>query len=333
MVKKRNRSLHSETAKISLIKARATIKKKFRELHNQRLSLDRRTNEEYKPIIEPLKKLVVTKKENENGTQQPKKEIKEEEFNFEPASVYKTAGKENNKKNVHFNKFQSEMPSIDGISVMPSDESDSDHSSFHSTKDSFEESIKSEISRGESPEFNYGLRYEDEQLLLGKSKVRVSNNNYVVDGKSFSITPGLTELLLRNNPDLEQYNNNDLKVYKQMLTHTSAHKHNFRKNAAVVRAPKNNKYKSVINKLFPMKNPPKTKPKHQLKSGGCIKKPQMDFKVVNKTKKINYTYWDDPNELVDRLQLLIASQSAGHTGHDNEIISIIEELREAKIIK
>lgn len=44
-------------------------------------------------------------------------------------------------------------------------------------------------------------------------------------------------------------------------------------------------------------------------------------------------YWDDPNELVDRLRLLIASQSAGHTGHNNEIISIIEELREANIIE
>lgn len=49
--------------------------------------------------------------------------------------------------------------------------------------------------------------------------------------------------------------------------------------------------------------------------------------------KPNYIYWDDPNELVDRLRLLMASQAAGHTNHNNEIISIIEELREAKIIK
>jgi len=47
---------------------------------------------------------------------------------------------------------------------------------------------------------------------------------------------------------------------------------------------------------------------------------------------INYVYWDDPNKLVDRLKLLVASKQAGHTGHKNEIVSIIEELREAKII-
>jgi hypothetical protein len=48
---------------------------------------------------------------------------------------------------------------------------------------------------------------------------------------------------------------------------------------------------------------------------------------------INYVYWDDPNELVERLWLLVASQTAGHWGHNNEIVSIIvEELRESGII-
>lgn len=48
--------------------------------------------------------------------------------------------------------------------------------------------------------------------------------------------------------------------------------------------------------------------------------------------KKDYVYWDDPNELVDRLRLLIASTNAGHNGHRNEIISIIEELHEKNII-
>ena len=48
--------------------------------------------------------------------------------------------------------------------------------------------------------------------------------------------------------------------------------------------------------------------------------------------KLDYVYWDDPNELVDRLRVLISSQHAGHTNHNNEIISIIGELREAGII-
>ncbi|KAG5318527.1 YMD3 protein, partial [Pseudoatta argentina] len=44
---------------------------------------------------------------------------------------------------------------------------------------------------------------------------------------------------------------------------------------------------------------------------------------------IDYEHWDDPNELVDRLRLLDASHRAGNNAHDNEMLSIIEELREA----
>lgn len=52
---------------------------------------------------------------------------------------------------------------------------------------------------------------------------------------------------------------------------------------------------------------------------------------VNK-HNTDYVYWDNVNELVDRLRLLVASMIAGHTGHNNEIISIVEELKEANII-
>lgn len=47
---------------------------------------------------------------------------------------------------------------------------------------------------------------------------------------------------------------------------------------------------------------------------------------------VDYVHWNDPKELVDRLRLLIESKCVGHTGHDNEINSILEELREDGII-
>jgi len=43
-------------------------------------------------------------------------------------------------------------------------------------------------------------------------------------------------------------------------------------------------------------------------------------------------HWDDPNELMDHLRLLDASHRAGNNAHDNEILSIIEEFREAGLI-
>ena len=48
--------------------------------------------------------------------------------------------------------------------------------------------------------------------------------------------------------------------------------------------------------------------------------------------KIDYVYWNDPNELVNRLRLLWLSRIAGNTGVNNEIDSIIEELRESNIV-
>ena len=50
------------------------------------------------------------------------------------------------------------------------------------------------------------------------------------------------------------------------------------------------------------------------------------------TNKIDYVHWNDPNELVDRLRLLDASRRAGNNAHDNEILSIVEELREVGLI-
>lgn len=34
----------------------------------------------------------------------------------------------------------------------------------------------------------------------------------------------------------------------------------------------------------------------------------------------DYIYWNNPNEEIIRLRLLLTSQGAGHTGHLNEII-------------
>ncbi|KAL7292682.1 hypothetical protein TKK_0013806 [Trichogramma kaykai] len=42
----------------------------------------------------------------------------------------------------------------------------------------------------------------------------------------------------------------------------------------------------------------------------------------------DFVYWNDPNDLVDRLRLFVAERSAGNNAHDKEITSIIEELRE-----
>lgn len=64
------------------------------------------------------------------------------------------------------------------------------------------------------------------------------------------------------------------------------------------------------------------------KKGGCI---ESEFIPYN--DNIAYEFYDDPNELCERLRLLLASRAAGNTNHSQEINSIIAELRELGIIK
>ena len=40
----------------------------------------------------------------------------------------------------------------------------------------------------------------------------------------------------------------------------------------------------------------------------------------------------DPNALIDRLDLLLESQNAGHTGVRNELVSIFDELKRQGVI-
>lgn len=73
------------------------------------------------------------------------------------------------------------------------------------------------------------------------------------------------------------------------------------------------------------------------KKGGSIKTNKnklIDFNFIpyDKNNRVIYEYFDDPNELCDRLRLLVSSRMAGNTNHMQEINSIIEELRELDYI-
>ncbi|CAK1600111.1 unnamed protein product [Parnassius mnemosyne] len=145
-----------------------------------------------------------------------------------------------------------------------------------------------------------------------------------IGDKSYNLTIGLRELLLRKKPDLNLVSSADKLVYKNILDHTNAHKRDFNPRGQI-RGDKGIKYQKIIKPLF-FETLIKYK-KIEEKLGGNL--PKLKKYKIN----TGIVYWDDPNELVDRLKVLIASRDAGNTNHDNEILSIIEELKEANIIK
>lgn len=94
-------------------------------------------------------------------------------------------------------------------------------------------------------------------------------------------------------------------------------------------APKRRKIEINENKLIQIRNDRKQRTKKQrIKYDGK----GIEKKFIPYSENIVYEYYDDPNELVERLMLLISSKSAGNTNHDQEINSILEELRERNII-
>lgn len=175
----------------------------------------------------------------------------------------------------------------------------------------------------------FGVRKVGEQLKMGNLAVKIISSHksdeepckIKIDEDEYQLTAGLKEVLLHKKPKLELVTENDKKVYKAILMKTKAHKRDYDNNGQL-KGDKGEKYTQIIKPMFITSEVQDNK-----KVGGSIN-------VLKRYRKnTDFIYWDDPNELVERLKLLIASKEAGNTNQDNEIISIIEELQEAGIIK
>lgn len=174
---------------------------------------------------------------------------------------------------------------------------------------------------------NYG---DNDVLMLGNYPIHFDNDDIIINNVKYEGTPGLYELIFMRQPDKYIYTEEDLQTYRQILKITSTHIH---PSTGRIKSSKSLKYNKIIKPIVWASSSPSTSSPHRARqywrgddTGG------HGLMKITDTKP-NYIYWNNVNELCDRLQLLVASQNAGHTGHDNEILSIIEELYEAGIIK
>lgn len=155
----------------------------------------------------------------------------------------------------------------------------------------------------------YGVRLDTltEKLMIGDSRMDIEGPDIIIKKKRYRGTHGLYELLFKKKP--KNFTREDAENYKQIVVKTNAHRRHYKSNKQID-GSKLRKYKRIIAPMV---------------SGKGI------LMEVDENK-IDYVHWDDPNELVERLRLLLASVSAGHTNHINEINSIVEELRESQVI-
>lgn len=172
----------------------------------------------------------------------------------------------------------------------------------------------------------FGVRNERGKLMMGSARVVLSDNYVQVGANKYKKTSGIYELLFKKVPDLDTITEEDMAHYKLMLLETNVHRRDY-DSQKPIRSNRGRKYLNIIKPLFRLRKESASTDSqpdsHQGKGLPLLKK---------WIKNVDYVYWDDPNELIERLKLLIASQDAGNTGLNNEIISIVEELRESGII-
>ena len=158
---------------------------------------------------------------------------------------------------------------------------------------------------------------------LGSARVVFTKDKISVADREYPITKGLLSLLTRKSP--RGYSEEDKGYYKQMLIDTRAH---LRKTDGKIKTSGGKEKSTFVKKLF---NADEDDAKVEEQRGEGMSWIKL-IKESDNIKK-SYTYWDDPNELVDRLYLLHASQKAGNNSVSSEIASIESELREAGYIQ
>lgn len=171
---------------------------------------------------------------------------------------------------------------------------------------------------------NYGVRVDGNEWKIGNEQLELDFDDFIINGKRYKGTRGLYELIFMNNPNEYIYAEEDLHNYGKVLLDTNVHRVNY-SAIGKLRSNRGRKYKNIIAPLIAETNRGnymETYSDHVTGSG------PSGSGILLTNDKPNVIYYDNPNEIVDRLRVLLGSQEAGHTGHENEINAIIEELKE-----
>ena len=163
----------------------------------------------------------------------------------------------------------------------------------------------------------FGIRKKKGHHYIGHKHVIVDGNDIIIrkNGERFKGTSGLWELITSKIP--KDYTERDYDNYEDLMIMTNAlHRNNDEDNPH----PKENRSNKWRNLLSPI---------WDRKKGGVYRFPK---------KKEGYegegvvVIPSDPNALLERFDLLFASQEAGHTGVRNELVSICDELKRQDVL-
>ena len=150
----------------------------------------------------------------------------------------------------------------------------------------------------------FGLNDGKGKFYIGNKPVVIKENNIVVEDEEYEGTPGLWELIVSKKP--KDFTKEDYDNYARLMVKTN-----------------------VFHSAY---NPKNNKPR----SNGSYKWTNILSDIWDNRKNYGGSgviiISGDLNALLERLDLLVASQEAGHTGVVNELVSICDELKRQGVL-
>lgn len=332
--------------RLELVRARKDVNRKVKALQADIEQAELDLVRHYKPITDPLKEFLKPKLEVKDELEDVKDEDVEEEG--ENTNVETKTPKRYGRRSQPEDLSQFELPAEDVFERVPETESGAmdiervpeeeelgaiDTAGHNISAEVYDEYLNQytglareyikdmlEDSRSQRHDHKYGVRLDRtlEKFTIGNGQLHFPSDGRIIlvvakRKKKYKGTRGLFELLFKAVPmDVSQQ---DSRNYQEIIELTSAHKRNFDPKQQI-EGNAGRKYLGVIKPMF-----------FPMQGKGVME-------TLNLTnKRVEYIPYDNPNKLVDRLRVLLASQAAGHHGHDNEIIYLVAALRKAHYIE
>ena len=155
-------------------------------------------------------------------------------------------------------------------------------------------------SNKKSVDTTFGIYSKDGKFYIGTTPITIQGDDITVgDGKTYTGTPGLWELMTMTKPNKSIYNSDDLENYSKIMDETNAIRNPTNPNKP--RSSKSEKYIDII-------------------------KPIWESMQLSRKGKGVVILPSDPNALVEMLSLRMAGSKVGNTGAANEAVAICDEL-------
>lgn len=324
------------TLKRQLIEATDAVRKKFNSIKNKDMEMHVTLEKIYQPITEPLN-VISSAAENKPHTKQPSTS----RVSTQRTMSWESASEGASDKYVGGDDDQPFIPIMEtppsSIITTPVSETSLTRK-LEKGYDVVKKHIQN-LKSGDSKYDNlYGVRVDPktDKLLMGNAEIRFSHGNITLwyGNKKLGVylgSPELYDLIFLKRPPILDDNSLEgvldkewCKIYGEILRKTKAPYKKFNV-ASGYNTSRRDKFRKIIKPLTSS-----TIETRSSTSGYGLKRIPTHKLYRNKNKE--FIYWNKPNELVDRLRLLWSSKMAGNNNHDNEIIEIISELREEKIV-